>query len=106
MNDKIKLPSIHQLRKSNYKCRIIHKRYYEGYGLLSKREMEDVIFQKHCKSRISPKGGCTLIEITTSTGENFKSEAVCSQKDSFNRRIGLQICLGRISKVHKFQIKE
>ncbi len=101
------LPSIHQLRKSNYKCRILHKRYYYGgYGLLSKREMENEISQEHVKSKISPKGGYTSIEITTPMGENFKSEAVCSQKDSFNRRIALQICLGRLAKIHSFQVKE
>ena len=103
------LPTIHQLRKSGYKVRINHKRYYAKYGLFSKKEAEEMVLNQYwgdCKNKINPKGGYTAIEITTPTGENFKSEAACSKKDSFNRKIALRICLGRISKSHTFQIKE
>ena len=109
MNNKVRLPTIHQLRKSGYKCRINHKRYYAEYGLFSKKEAKEMVSKQYWDNdykKVNPKGGYTSIEITTPTGENFKTEAVCSKKDSFNRRISLQICLGRLSKVHNFQIKE
>ena len=102
------LPTIHQLRKSGYKVRINHLRYVSDY-LISKREIDKYNDERQLNlsmKNADPKGGYTTIEITTPMGENFKSEAACSKKDSFNRRIALQICLGRLAKKHNFQIKE
>ena len=41
------LPTIHQLRKSGYKVRINHKRYYAKYGLFSKKEAEEMVLNQY-----------------------------------------------------------
>jgi hypothetical protein len=47
---------------------------------------------------LSGKGGQTRIDITTPEGITETGIAKCSQKDSFNRRLGNEIALGRALK--------
>lgn len=76
-----KTPSIHQLRKSGYKVRVKHERI-----------LDDL-------QTVSPRGGRTVIELTTPDQQTFKGEAMCNAKvDNFNKKIANQICLGRIFK--------
>ena len=81
--------SIHQLRKQGYKIRVIHFRLPGPQPIQKLRES---------KTPPESKGGITRIELTTPDGKDYQAEAKCSKQDSFNRRIGNQICLGRIFK--------
>jgi len=95
--------TIHQLRKEfGWKVRVNHYRLDIG----STNECAIKWFRdKNQQSYISPTGGRTLIEITDRGGNNYKFEAKCSPKDSFNRKTALKICLGRLEKQLE-QIKE
>jgi hypothetical protein len=73
--------TIHQLRKNNYKVRVMHGRIKGSTG------------------EIFPKGGITVIELTTPDGSKTVSgKAECSEIDTFNRKLGNQIALGRAVK--------
>lgn len=78
------MKSIAQLRQTGYKVRVLHSR--------------PIVYQQKLDGSIkvfSPKGGKTIIEITTPEGKSAIGEAVCSDKDSWNRKFGNQIALGR-----------
>jgi hypothetical protein len=43
----------------------------------------------------NPKGGTTIIEVTSPDGRNVIGASQCSEKESWNRKMGNQIALGR-----------
>ena len=43
-----------------------------------------------------PKGGATFVEVITPSGNYYSSEAVCSDKDQFNRKLATKIAINRI----------
>ncbi len=43
----------------------------------------------------NPKGGITIIAVTSPDGRNAIGKSKCSDKDSWNRKMGNQIALGR-----------
>ena len=76
--------TIAQLRRSGYKVRVLH----------SRPKMSIQKIDGHM-TEFSPKGGRTTIEITSPEGKNSIGIAECSEKDSWNRKFGNQIALGR-----------
>lgn len=46
--------------------------------------------------QVSCKGGATIAYVTGEEGVSF-AEAYCSQRDNYNRRLGRDIALGRLS---------
>ena len=77
--------SIAQLRQTGYKVRVLHNR---PVNYLQKIDGSVKVF--------SPKGGTTTIEITTPDGSKTSSgTSRCSDQDSWNRKMGNQIALGR-----------
>ena len=84
---------VHELRKNGYKVRVIHKRKLNNNdrNLYHRREIK-------FSENISPKGGQTTVEILTPDGREFSETAKCSHLDSFNRKVGITIALGRIAK--------
>jgi hypothetical protein len=95
--------TVQSLRKQGYKLKISHFRYIEGADdgngfpsteLVPMYEIRNL----KCQSKILPRGGRTEVELTTPSGENYKSVTYCNSVDSFNRKIGIQIAIGRILK--------
>lgn len=90
--------TIKKLRQAGFKVRVIHSRHYETITRLS-----------GYTQRLSCKGGRTKLEITTPDKQiNVEAFAECSLEDSFNRKLGNSIALGRaVSKLVQFEhIKE
>lgn len=89
------LKSIYQLRKENYKVRVCHSRYIQtcsgtAYEL---KPLRDVPGPERF-----PRGGMTVVEITTPKGNNYSAVAKCNLVDAFDRKKGVKIALGRIEK--------
>lgn len=90
---------VHLLRKNGYKVRCIHKRYLmegeeaDGNKLVSRKDIHKLFWHN-----VDAKGGLSIVEITTPDGQNADGEAACNKIDSFNRKIGLSIALGRAMK--------
>lgn len=81
--------TIRQLRRAGFKVRVIHTRHYETTAL---RKMSGYATE----NRLSGKGGTTRIQITTPDGQvDVEGIAVCSLEDSFNRKLGNSIAIGR-----------
>jgi hypothetical protein len=82
------MTTIKQLRYAKYKVRVLHKREYN-----------DVVKIGGITKQLSPRGGLTKIEITTPDERiTATGTSICSKEDSFNRRVGNQIALGRALK--------
>jgi hypothetical protein len=80
--------TIQSLRQAGFKVRVLHTRQYEPIvGLISSNFDEKTL---------SSKGGYTRIDITTPDQQTTVfGIAKCSLKDSFNRKLGNEIALGR-----------
>ena len=79
-------PSIKDLRRAGYKVRVYHARNFYNA----------VKMDKGTAKFLSPKGGKTTIEITTPNKQHTViTEAVCSNEDNFNHKLGNTIAVGR-----------
>lgn len=77
--------TVEELRKSGYKVRVIHIRH----GKTMKR-MDGGLVQSFAE-----RGGKTVVQVRTPDGVELEGVALCSTLDNYNRRLGLQIALGR-----------
>lgn len=79
--------TVKEFRQAGYKVRVIHKR-------------ETVLYRRGFSQtrRISEKGGETILQLRTPSGEEFEASAKCSKLDNYNKKIGVRIALGRIRK--------
>ena len=76
--------TIAQLRQKGYKVQVMHDR--------------PVTYQQRVDGSVrvfSPKGGVTVINVTTPSGNTVTGAARCSEKETWNRKMGNQIALGR-----------
>lgn len=71
---------VHDLRKAGYKVRVLHCRKFSTRNLLGE---------------FDPKGGETVVQITTPDGQDLEGRAKCSDKERYNKRVGVQVALGR-----------
>lgn len=71
--------TVESLRKLGWKVRVRH-------------------FRREAKSEINPRGGKTIVEITLPDGRTLCGFARCSRKENFNKRLGVEIALGRAMK--------
>jgi|688.fasta_scaffold278079_3 hypothetical protein len=71
--------TVHDLRKSGYKVRILHFRVHDDRSL----------------GEVFPKGGETVVQITTPDGQDLEGRAKCSNKERYNKRVGVQVAIGR-----------
>lgn len=88
----MKNPTVEQLRKNNYRVRVLHERYSQSSPevLVPRKEI--------AKGEALGKGGRTTVEITTPEGKELTGVAKCHLNDSFNRRRALAIAVGRALK--------
>ena len=78
------MKTIKELRQSGNKVRVLHTR--------------NILYQQKIDGSVkvfSPKGGKTTIEITTPDGKNVIGHSKCSEKETWNRKLGNSIALGR-----------
>jgi len=80
--------TIQKLRQAGFKVRVLHARHYET--------VDATLRMSGPIRRLSGKGGNTRIEITTPDKQTTVAGiAKCSLQDSFDRKLGNQIALGR-----------
>ncbi len=103
---------IHSLRKAHYWVRVCHKRFdnHNLIGPATKKEISEFYQKSYSKedyppnNLIDPRGGMTTVEIVPPPPYSqiyFIAEAKCRRDEPFVRKLGLQICLGRIQKQFK-----
>ena len=71
--------TVHNLRRSGYKVRVLHCRVFDNRTL----------------GEVYPKGGETVVQITTPDGQDLEGRAKCSKKDLYNKRLGVKVAIGR-----------
>ncbi len=99
------MKTIHDLRKQKYKVRVIHHRQYLAANepfqkpakvCLSQFELKNSVFKYH---KLMQKGGFTELQVTAPDNKEYNVSVVCSRKDPYCRKRGVQIALGRFSKI-------
>lgn len=94
---------IHELRQQGYKVQIQHKRRFKMCdGYMTRGEYEASPFTKmlnyYYKDTVNAKGGMTVVRVVTPDGTELTGTAKCSDKDNYNRKLGLKMSLGRALK--------
>lgn len=92
--------TVETLRKSGYKVRVKHYRYYAYNKTVSKIQKLMAIREIEGKKRHS-KGGLTIVEIDGPQG-SFVGKAICSRNDNFCYKTGVKIALGRMEEKTSF----
>jgi hypothetical protein len=87
------METIHSLRKKGFKVRVLHSRFFKNASHFLMRVSKDESFYG-----VLAKGGKTHIDLTTPEGKTVSGESVCSVEDTFSRRLGNKIALGRALK--------
>lgn len=82
------MTTVRQLRKDGYKVRVLHHR--------SKKMVQSTNNPYgHKVEIIHNLGGSTEVIIDGPNGDHYKGVAVCSNKDNYNKKLGVKIALGR-----------
>lgn len=84
---------IASLRQNGYKIRVFHHRKYVGIN-------GEVYFAgiQIPDTELCSKGGLTVVQVITPSGETRTGFAKCSSKDPYNKKIGNKIALNRALK--------
>lgn len=88
MNENI----VAKLRRSGHKVRVKH------YRKVVNQEGDPIADFNIPNQLISPKGGKTEVEVRMPDGKEFFGVALCSDEDSYNRRLGVKIAVARALK--------
>lgn len=84
-------PTVAELRRAGFKVRVTQMRYNKNdtkfSTLVPTRELSG--------AERGHKGGELSVEITSPQGDELVGRAICSKKDSFNRKIALKMSIGR-----------
>ena len=88
---------VYNLRKNGYRVRINHRRRY--FDRANKRYVFLTDYEKSLSPMSGvppePKGGITIINLTTPEGDELHGEAECSVKDCYDRKLGVSLALAR-----------
>lgn len=96
----MKTPTIQELRAKNVKCRVSHFRFAEldknsGTRILYPLGLLKEMARERNEHIISPKGGLTMLSILKD-GKEHTAIARCHEKDTFNKKVSLSICIQRV----------
>lgn len=105
-----KTPTVYDLRKQGHKVRVLHLRKYVAFCSITGIKLTQYVkYDKlqpsptlHVDGNIKyffhPNGGKTIIEVTTVSGNDYVGVAVCSDKETYNKKLGVRIALARALK--------
>lgn len=104
-----KSPTVYDLRKQGHKVRVLHLRQYTcfcnitgikltQYAKYDKLRPSPTLLQTDRNYFFHPNGGKTVIEITTISGNDYVGVSVCSDKETYNKKLGVRIALARALK--------
>lgn len=102
-----KSPTVYELRKKGHKVRVLHLRKFICFCNITGVKL--IRYAKYTKPLTTitkdnntyffhPTGGKTIIEITTTGGNDYTGVALCSDKETYNKKLGVKIALARALK--------
>lgn len=107
------------LRDRGYSVRVTHyRRYFDWSNKINALNHVDESVTRHLRlvtadivelpnhespglNYALPKGGTTVVEVTTPSGSNYYAEAYCNPKDQFNRKLATTIASNRVLQILK-----
>lgn len=102
--------NVANLRQNGYNVRVLHTRRAqyiektkEGFEVKTSMFPMKIIRNGRASGThtLLAKGGKTEVRITDPKGRVFESETLCSKKENYSYKRGLDVCLGRIEKAMK-----
>lgn len=103
--------NIQSLRRNGVKVRVCHFRrsraeiFSNGIRFNAGKVYPMHLFREHkLQDYIDPRGGKTVLQVTTPDGGNFEAETECSKHDIWNRKRALTIVCGRLLKNVNFNL--
>lgn len=105
---------VQELRDRKFTVKVTHYRRYIDWGhkikslqymsasLLKKIDfisadiVELATYESPGLNYALPNGGYTMVEVITPKGNYYSSEAICSDKDQFNRKLATKIAVNRV----------
>ena len=86
--------TVQELRNAGYKVKVLHNRLYGGYHKWQEGALE---YARNYAATVEPdtKGGSTQVIIDSPNGEHFQGLAICSKKETYNKKLGVRIAIGR-----------
>ncbi len=102
-----KSPTVYDLRKKGHKVRVLHLRKFVCFCNITGIKLTH--YARYTKPQtvltldkntyyFHPNGGKTVIEVTTTGGNDYIGTAVCSDKETYNKKLGVKIALARALK--------
>jgi hypothetical protein len=95
--------TVANLRKNGFKVKVQHQRFTSGLSIDGKtRYLEGMQLRpeyelRQMKLSFEPKGGFTKVSVTRLADKaEFIGESRCSESDTYNRKLGVSIALGRL----------
>ncbi len=86
---------VNGLRSQGFRVKASHSRRYRVKDAKGERfelspNAEIVALAKDGLKYAAPKGGLTVVEVVTPSGQKFEAKAKCHENDSFNKKEGFQ----------------
>lgn len=97
--------NLSELKKDGFQVTVHHKRRYlmpiiTGVGMDVKLHFEENFDRiENCIGFNIIKGGSTIVQIEKD-GVGAMAESFCSNKDNFNKKVGVRVALGRAHKTY------
>lgn len=91
------------LKAQGFRVKASHSRFYREYKndkvqLVLTPNSEAVKLAKDALKYATPKGGQTVVTITTPAGVEFSAVSACSKLDTFNKHVGYDTAFRRALK--------
>lgn len=84
--------TIQDLRSKGFRVFVRHvRRFKEKWVKVSEDTMK-------LEQQLQPRGGKTLVEVVSPSGQSFKGEAICQNYISYNKKMAVEVALGRAIK--------
>lgn len=95
MNNQQTTQLVNELRAQGFRVKASHSRRYRVKDAKGERfelspNAEIVALAKDGLKYAAPKGGLTVVEVVTPSGQKFEAKAKCHENDSFNKKEGFQ----------------
>lgn len=90
--------TVAELRRQGCKVRINHYRRYNKHDGLANKWLAEQLNLGHEFKQMLPTGGLTRVEIDGLTQNTLVGEAVCSNADNYDKKLGIKIAIGRALK--------
>lgn len=86
---------VETIERSGAKVFVQHYRWVTTKTVTCERYLEHVTDKNHNQFAIESKGGLTRVQVSLPDGRELGGEAVCSDSDNYDRKLGVYLAIKR-----------